>query len=151
MIPTRIRLARPADLPRLAELERQSFPAPWPEADLARILATPAGLALVAERERGDLAGYALFLTVVDEAELLRMGVETPSRRQGIGRCLVEAAIERLEGAGVGRLLLEVRPSNRAARRLYEALGFRLAGRRRAYYGDGEDALIYQRDGPPPA
>ena len=151
MIPARIRLARPGDLPRLAELERESFPAPWPEADLAYVLTAPAGLALVAESGNGHLAGYALFLSVLDEAELLRMGVEARARRLGIGRALVEAGLDRLERLGVSRVQLEVRPSNRAAWQLYEALGFRLAGRRRGYYADGEDALIYQRSAPPPA
>jgi [ribosomal protein S18]-alanine N-acetyltransferase len=151
MIPARIRVARPGDLPRLAELESESFPAPWPEEDLARVLAGPAGLALVAETGDGHLAGYALFLRVLDEAELLRMGVEARARRQGIGRALVAAGLERLEEVGVGRVQLEVRPSNRAAWQLYEALGFRLAGRRPGYYADGEEALIYQRKALPPA
>ena len=46
---------------------------------------------------------------------------------------------------------LEVRASNDGAMRLYERLGFRAAGRRRAYYHDNrEDALIMWRD-PVPA
>jgi len=41
---------------------------------------------------------------------------------------------------------LEVRAGNRPARELYERLGFVVAGRRRAYYGDGEDAVRYLLD-----
>ena len=44
--------------------------------------------------------------------------------------------------AATSRSTLEVRVSNDVARRLYEQVGYRLAGRRRRYYQDGEDALI---------
>lgn len=143
----RIRRARPADLPRLAELERGAFTAAWREADLAEGLASPAGVTLVAESGVGRLLGFALFLRGLDDAELLRVAVEPPARRLGIGKALVEEGLRRLGAAGVTRCLLEVRPSNAAARGLYEALGFHVAGRRRGYYTDGEDALVYEREG----
>jgi ribosomal-protein-alanine N-acetyltransferase len=41
---------------------------------------------------------------------------------------------------------LEVRPSNAAARALYERAGFRDAGLRARYYQDGEDALVMRCD-----
>lgn len=147
----RIRPASPPDLPRLAELEAGSFIPAWREADLAEALASPAGLTLVAEAEDGTLVGFALFLRALDEAELLRVAVEPPARRLGVGRALVDAGLRSLAAAGVDRCRLEVRPSNRAARGLYEGLGFALVGRRRGYYADGEDALVYHRGGPGPA
>lgn len=143
-----LRAARPGDLPRIAELERESLPAPWPEADLRKLLDSPSALTLVAETGGAPPAGYAIFLRALDEAELLRMGVTAGARRQGLGRALVAAGLARLEAAGVARVLLEVRPSNLPARHLYEGLGFRLTGRRRGYYADGEDALIYLRERP---
>ena len=42
--------------------------------------------------------------------------------------------------------VLEVRVSNVAAIGLYESLGFESLGRRRAYYEDGEDALLFVKD-----
>ena len=51
------------------------------------------------------------------------------------------------KGLGARRVMLEVRPSNAAARRLYERLGFYVAGARRKYYTNPvEDALILWRD-----
>jgi ribosomal-protein-alanine N-acetyltransferase len=50
---------------------------------------------------------------------------------------------------GARRATLEVRASNDDARRLYERLGFHVAGRRRNYYTNPiEDALILWRDEP---
>jgi len=40
---------------------------------------------------------------------------------------------------------LEVGVSNAAARRLYEAAGWRESGLRKGYYRDGEDAALYAK------
>jgi [ribosomal protein S18]-alanine N-acetyltransferase len=49
-------------------------------------------------------------------------------------------------GGDDARITLEVRPTNEAALRLYESLGFSAAGRRPRYYQDnGEDAVIMWR------
>ncbi len=52
-----------------------------------------------------------------------------------------------LAADGMDRQYLEVRPTNEAAVRLYEACGWSPCGRRVRYYADGEDALLYQRLG----
>ena len=44
---------------------------------------------------------------------------------------------------GVGYINLEVRESNFGAARLYEKCGYRRVGRRKGYYDDNEDALLY--------
>jgi ribosomal-protein-alanine N-acetyltransferase len=50
---------------------------------------------------------------------------------------------------GARRATLEVRAGNAGARRLYERLGFYVAGTRRNYYTNPvEDALILWRDDP---
>jgi ribosomal-protein-alanine N-acetyltransferase len=138
-----IRPALADDLPRLAELERSGFEAAWAATALGEALATEHALALVAAPGAGDAIGFALFLRCLDEAELLRVAVAPEMRRQGVGAALVAEGLRRLDALGVRRCSLEVRPSNLAARGLYERLGFQPAGRRRAYYADGEDALVY--------
>ncbi|RPH56135.1 GNAT family N-acetyltransferase, partial [bacterium] len=82
----------------------------------------------------------------LDDAKLLRLGVAPEERRRGIARALVEDGFTRLRAAGVVACFLEVRANNEGAIALYEAIGFRRAGRRRSYYRDGTDALIYGLD-----
>ena len=56
--------------------------------------------------------------------------------------------IERAAEAGVGEAFLEVRPSNTAAIRLYQSLGFEQVGMRRGYYqaaSGREDAVVLKR------
>ena len=86
------------------------------------------------------------------EAELLRVAVNPGAQRQGLATRLLRLSEEALRHQGCQRLLLEVRPSNAAARALYAGLGWTDLGRRARYYPDGEDALILEKhlgDAPP--
>ena len=71
------------------------------------------------------------------------MCVTETARRQGVGRALVERAIENCKANGASFLSLEVRRSNLAAIGLYTAFDFEIEGTRKKYYSDPEeDALI---------
>ena len=80
------------------------------------------------------------------KSELLTIAVRPTERRRGAGRRLLTAVIEHVREAGARALFLEVGADNPPARALYEAMGFRVIGRRAAYYRRGEgpaaDALI---------
>ena len=66
------------------------------------------------------------------------MGVIASRRREGIGRRLLNAAIEDAFAKGVERIELEVFASNQAAIGLYKAHGFEEEGRKRnARFLDG--------------
>ena len=77
------------------------------------------------------------------EAELLRLAVAPDARRRGLARMLLEASESFLAQEGIATLHLEVRVGNDPARTLYEAMGWQVQHRRKAYYADGEDALVY--------
>jgi [ribosomal protein S18]-alanine N-acetyltransferase len=142
-----VRPARPEDLERIVRLEGASFTDPWPRELLAYELTHPGSIVLAASpAEDRPACGYAIFRYALDEAELLRLGVAPEERRRGIARALVEDGLERLRAAAVAACFLEVRANNEGAIALYEAIGFRRAGRRRGYYRDGTDALIYGLD-----
>jgi ribosomal-protein-alanine N-acetyltransferase len=137
-----MRPATPADVPRLAALERACFPDPWSAESLGELLAAPGAVGWVVQ-ERGGIVAYALARWVAETAELLNLAVAPAHRRRGIARALLDRVLEDLRAQGVGEVYLEVRESNAPARRLYETRGFRVAGMRRAYYRHPtEDALL---------
>lgn len=139
-----VRPARAEDLSRIASLEEASFRDSWPGEMIAYELTHPRALLLVAAWAEGrPVAGYISFRTGVDEAELLRLAVDPAERRRGVARALIEAGFDRLRGQGVETCFLEVRQDNEEAIAFYKDLGFTRAGRRRGYYRDGTDALIY--------
>jgi len=141
--PYRIRLAEPADLPELAQIERRVFPDPWPEAGFRELLGP---FTRVAVTETQAVAGYVVARCAVDEAEILNLAVHPGHLRRGLGSALVQDLVGDLGRAGVRRVFLEVRESNVGAQAFYRHLGFRSLGRRRGYYTHPtEDALILQR------
>ncbi|ARS26209.1 GNAT family N-acetyltransferase [Sphingomonas sp. KC8] len=85
-------------------------------------------------------AGFALTRAVMDEAELLLLGVAPAFRRRGIGRALLDRAMDHARANGVIRFHLEVRQGNDAIA-LYSRAGFQQAGTRRDYYRGRDGAL----------
>ena len=141
----RVRTAVAADLEAIARIERESMPQPWSARDFAPWLDEERGLLLIAE-DAAEPVGHAAYLLLPDGAELLRLAVAPVHRRRGVATRLVEAGLARLAAAGRVACFLEVRQDNHAAVGLYRALGFRPAGRRAGYYGDGSDALLLRRE-----
>ncbi|MFZ1991217.1 MAG: ribosomal protein S18-alanine N-acetyltransferase [Alphaproteobacteria bacterium] len=137
----------PAQAQILAALHAEGFDEPWPVEAFTSLLENPArsgSLALAG----GEPAGFIMIQTTPDEAEVLTLVVARQSRRQGVGRRLIEWAIERSAGAGCVRILLEVSESNEAARALYSQAGFQQIGARSGYYARGQDAetaLLFAR------
>ncbi len=123
----------------IAGLHAACFDTPWPADDLhALFKANPLwalGAADCAWRTGRELQGAVIVRHVLDEAEILTLGVRPRCRRRGIARALIRAMQERLRGQGGGRLFLDVAADNSPARALYDDLGFRLLDVRKGYYG----------------
>lgn len=125
----------------LAALHAQCFTEPWPEAAMASLLSSPGVTGLVLDAG-GVPAGLALVRAVVDEAEILTIGVTPQARRGGRGAALLNACIAAARQNGCATVFLEVSDANIPAMRLYERAGFVETGRRAGYYRDGSDARL---------
>jgi RimJ/RimL family protein N-acetyltransferase len=71
--------------------------------------------------------------------------VAKDARRQGVGRALLDAAVDWARVAGVRKLELHVFPWNEPAITLYETFGFEREGFRKAHYhraGEDVDAIL---------
>jgi ribosomal-protein-alanine N-acetyltransferase len=129
-----------SDLPGVLGIERRSFQTPWSLAMFVLELSKPSGICLAATRGQ-DLVGYLVCSRYADVWHLMNVAVTPELRRQGIASRLMDWLFA--EAGREARYTLEVRTSNHGAIAMYERLGFRPAGYRRAYYHDnGEDALI---------
>ena len=131
---------------QVAELETLCFSDPWSEKSVASELENKLAHWLVAVD--GDLvAGYVGSQTVLGETDMMNIAVHPEHRRQGIAEALVTALVSDLKEQGSHCLTLEVRASNLAAQKLYEKMGFSLAGKRPRYYRNPkEDALILRKE-----
>lgn len=133
--------ATPADLDAIDEIERHSFPQPWPrstfEAELARD-----GARITVARDPAVIA-FCNFWIVVDEVHILAIATHPDHRRSGIAGKLLAEALDEGRRAGCTVATLEVRRSNQPAIALYQAAGFRGVSVRARYYQDNhEDALV---------
>jgi len=130
----------PVFAPVFAALHAQAFPhEPWDEASFATMLAQPGMHGFLDER-----GGFLLLRIVMDEAEIITIGVATP--RQGIATALLAQGIAAARAAGVQKIHLEVAEDNTPARALYAAQNFTQTGRRKAYYANGAAALTLALD-----
>lgn len=99
---------------------------------------------LVGERD-GKIIACAGAEINSDTAEIESLAVDPEYRRQGIATILLIKLLGAVKERGATFILLEVRPSNKAAIELYKGFGFQIVEREENYYLD-EDAWIMARD-----
>jgi ribosomal-protein-alanine N-acetyltransferase len=135
------------ELDAVARLEAASFTNPWTRDMLARELEEPTSARVYVLRlPDGPVAAFCSCWVIADELHINTIAVDPGRRRQGFGTALMRLTLAAVAAEGVVRATLEVRRSNVAAQRLYEQLGFQVAGVRKGYYTQPEeDALILWR------
>ena len=141
-----IRKGLPKDAQAIAKIEELSIKRPWSIVLIENDLKTnPNATYYVAED--GEVLGFIGVHNIVGEINITNIAVNPTCRRQGIADKLMQAmlaefsALKEKEEDIVG-VTLEVRASNIPAIKLYEKYGFASEGIRKAYYSDGEDAII---------
>jgi ribosomal-protein-alanine N-acetyltransferase len=136
------------DLQGVLEVEAESFINPWTRDMYSWELQNRAVCHIFLVRtDECRVAGFCAFWLVFDEVHINNVAMRPRFRAQGIGTALLRHVLGEARRLGARRATLEVRSSNERARRLYERLGFYVAGVRRNYYTDPvEDALILWRE-----
>lgn len=131
-----------ADIAQVAALEAAVMGSDaWSEAAFSGELGQRGRLWWVAWHG-SELVGYAGALVVDGEAQILKVAVAPPWRRQGIAERLFALVADDARNLGASRCVLEVRASNDGAQAFYGALGLASSGTRPRYYSDGEDAAL---------
>ncbi len=142
-----LRAMEERDLDAIVELEKLSFPTPWSRQSFESELFRNSHARYAVAEYRGSVIGYGGMWLVCDETHVTNIAVHPVYRGRGVGQLLLRTMMLTAAMLGATRMLLEVRPSNRVAQKLYFAHGFRPVGVRPKYYSnDGEDALILQCD-----
>ena len=129
------------DLDQVMVLEEKLFHVPWTREGFFTFLIREDTLFLAVE-EKGKILGYAGCLIVLDEADILNIGVDPDRQREGTGGFILQSLLRLLQMQGVHYVHLEVRESNGTARRLYERNGFAIDGLRKDYYTDPTENAV---------
>jgi len=158
------------DVDRVVELDRLSFPTPWPAhtyrheinnnrtstmlvveaADIPKQNPPSSWLfgRLAARQNQSSTAAspiiaYSGFWKIADEAHISTIAVHPDWRGRKLGELLVWAMFHLAMRQDAQMMTLEVRVSNDVAQNLYRKYGFEISGRRKHYYRDNlEDAHV---------
>lgn len=136
-----IRLITEFDLEDVMSIETESYPHPWSHRQFSQEIENPVSSILVYEAEE-RIVGYICYWLIVGEMQILNIATSLQFRRQGVAVQLLEEAFRRCSQVDLSSAWLEVRSGNIGAIALYQHYGFILSGIRKAYYRDGEDALV---------
>jgi len=159
----------PDDLDEIMPLERRCFADPWTRRMYLSDLTTNAAATYLVVRHgdagtqgRGEgqavenvlavspslhvaaspILAYGGLWLLLDEAHIATVASHPDWRGCGLGQWLMLALLDAAMARGAATSTLEVRAGNLPAKRLYEKLGYEVAGVRKRYYRDGEDGLI---------
>ena len=159
-----------ADLPAVLALDQRCLGGLWtrsgyqreldsPHSDL-QVLVSSASAADLASPRPADLAasepasqsvetlssltliGIGCLWAILEEAHITTLVIEPANQGQKLGQLLLCDLLLCGYRRGLTRATLEVRASNQRAISLYQKFGFQIAGERKRYYADGENAQI---------
>ena len=123
----------------LSNLHKLCFPnKPWSADDFREL--KQSGCEIIMSEN-----GFIVYRIVLDEAEIITVGVNPEKRRLGIASAMIGIIEKTIKSQGVNKIFLEVASNNIPAQKLYEILGFKVVGLRPKYY-DGVDAILMSKD-----
>lgn len=133
------------DLPYVIEIENISYPNPWQLSSFKgeienRPISNPY---VIIFRPLEKIIGYIIYWHRRNEVQISNIAISPDYRQLGVGEGVLRKVLPEMCHKGAEFVFLEVRPSNLAARRLYEKLGFTILGLRKEYYrSPSEDAIV---------
>ncbi|WP_042300950.1 ribosomal protein S18-alanine N-acetyltransferase [Paraburkholderia kururiensis] len=134
-----------SDLDEVVSIEKVAYEFPWTRGNFEDSLRN-GYFGICMRHVTGTLLGYCVLMPVVDELHVLNLCVAPSAQGAGAGLALLREAVRMARNQRLEGLLLEVRPSNHRAIRLYERFGFKSIGRRKNYYParhrSREDAIV---------
>ena len=139
----KIERVEPEDIKDVLEIENNSFKDPWSRFAFESELVNNDSIFLKAI-EYNKIIGYIIVRKLIDEFHIMNVAIAPEYRKKGFAQKLIDHILQNLSSGKL--LLLEVRKSNQAAISLYQKNGFTILHTRKAYYSDGEDAIVMTKD-----
>jgi ribosomal-protein-alanine N-acetyltransferase len=144
----RIRSYRPTDLQVLYQIDHACFPPgiAYPKHELMHFIAMHGARTWVAE-SGDDTVGFLIACPESQGAiHIVTIDVVASSRRQGVGRALMDAAEMWAGAQKANAIYLETAEDNLIAQRFYEARGYFRVEKVEGYYSNGQAAWVMAKD-----
>jgi ribosomal-protein-alanine N-acetyltransferase len=151
-----IRRAQPEDMPDVIGINWAALPEHYSDSFFDERLQESPETFLVAEDQESKKAGYIMCRIeygfshmkkygLARKGHVVSVAVLEPHRKQGLGKALMEEAMEGMKSRGCSEAYLEVRVSNDDAVVLYKKLGYQVVTTHHGYYRDGESAYLMSK------
>ncbi len=137
---------RRTDLKSVAAIEQSAYEFPWEPATFRDCFNV--GYCCWIGEKAGRILAYGICSVGAGESHVLNLCVAPQIQGQGLGGLMLEKLMDVARQYRADSMFLEVRPSNHAAIRLYQRMGFNEIGTRKGYYParkGREDALVMAR------
>ena len=131
-----IKPIKKSDYNKILVIEQSLFKNPMTQIELNNILSQSAFKIWKIEKDR--VLGYLSFYQVIDEIEIIRIGIIKYYQRRSYGSLLIDE-IKKLD---VKKIYLEVSVQNKEAINFYLKNGFQKIGIRKGYYSNNKSYRI---------
>lgn len=132
------------DLKAVSEIEKLSGLSVWGIKNYKSELERPDAFLFVAKKD-GKIIGFVSARLITPVVEIFNIAVLPEFRKQGIGGKLFGEILIGAVKNGAKVCWLEVRESNKTARKFYENLKFENVGKRKNYYTNpAEDSILLE-------
>ncbi|SHN35197.1 ribosomal protein S18-alanine N-acetyltransferase [Gracilibacillus kekensis] len=143
MAKVQFRKMKESDIEAVRNIDKQSFPKPWPEDIYYEELKNNNYAVYFVAIVDDNIVGFCGCWMILDEAQITNIAVDPSYRGKGYGQGLFQYVINYGIAHGIRLLSLEVRVSNIVAQRMYKNFGLQPGGIRKNYYTDNqEDAIV---------
>lgn len=129
------------DIPSLMELERAAFPSDqWSEEQIKdEFLNHPDGFRII---KKGDKVIAYIYFQKEEEGIIYSLAVDKKERRTGLGKLLMEIAVNTLSKQRVPKVVLYTRENNLPMISLSKKLGFKIVDKIDNYYPKSGTAIV---------
>ena len=129
------------DSKQVSELGQRCGLNPWTEKSYREEVQNQLSRYIILEID-DKIIGFVGIWCVVDEAQIMNIGIDPRFQSQGYGKKLMQEIFSIAREEGCLTMTLEVKTSNRVARQMYQSMGFELIGIRKKYYPDNSDCML---------
>lgn len=133
-----------SDIESVIKVETSNYDFPWTIQIFIDCLKV-GYICRIMEDDQGEFLGYGIMTAAAEESHILNISIDPEAQGRGYGRDFMLFLLDEAARHGSKDIILEVRPSNHIALKLYYSLGFLQIGVRQDYYKayDGrEDAIV---------